>query len=283
VAKGKGELQTYWLNSRGRGATAESCYSTSSGRNNGELEGEEQSRGADSNDYPQQGSMDGKTSRLIDWNVDLLMRSLREVVARRQALDEKSQTKYHPVSATAPGTTILDEVKESIMLPRFDAEAAKHESHPEDIVLGGDVESELRDYVATIAMMYRENPFHNFEHASHVAMSVVKLLSRIVAPSDINVNANDNKKASTFASTLHDHTYGITSDPLTQFACIFSALIHDVDHVGVPNTQLIKENATIAALYKGKSVAEQNSVDLAWDLLMSDQYENLRRAIYESD
>jgi hypothetical protein len=108
-------------------------------------------------------------------------------------------------------------------------------------------------------------------------MSVVKLLSRIVAPSDIQVESG------VFASTLHDHTYGITSDPLTQFACIFSALIHDVDHVGVPNTQLIKENAAIADLYKNKSVAEQNSVDLAWDLLMDDRYDNLRSTIYASE
>ena len=27
---------------------------------------------------------------------------------------------------------------------------------------------------------------------------------------------------------LHEHTYGITSDPLTKFAVVFSALIHDV-------------------------------------------------------
>jgi hypothetical protein len=44
--------------------------------------------------------------------------------------------------------------------------------------------------------------------------------------------------------------------PLTQFACVFAAH-HDVDHPGVPNAQLVK-NATIAAAYEGKSVAEQN-------------------------
>ncbi len=74
-------------------------------------------------------------------------------------------------------------------------------------------------------------------------MSVVKLLSRIVAP-DSDVVHTD--------STLHDYTYGITSDPLTQFACVVSALIHDVDHSGVPNSQLIAENPQLAAFYKNK-------------------------------
>jgi class 3 adenylate cyclase len=294
VAKGKGELQTYWLDTCGGMTRTGSFHSRSSGSDHEELEGKGLLMGApsgihvgkgDGADYSQQGYLDEKTSRLIDWNVDLLLRALREVVARRQALCQNNMAKRHRLSL-APGATIIDEVKETITLPRFDAEAARHESRPEDIVLGPEIESELHDYVTTIAMMYRESPFHNFEHASHVTMSVVKLLTRIVAPSDINVDANNNKngkRASTFASTLHDHTYGITSDPLTQFACIFSALIHDVDHVGVPNTQLIKENASVAALYKGKSVAEQNSVDVAWTLLMDERFENLQRTIYESD
>jgi hypothetical protein len=82
---------------------------------------------------------------------------------------------------------------------------------------------------------------------------------------------------------LHDHAYGITSDPLTQFACIFAALVHDVDHPGVPNSQLIKEKASIAIVYKDKSVAEQNSVDLAWDLLMGEGFIDLRRCIYQTE
>jgi hypothetical protein len=54
------------------------------------------------------------------------------------------------------------------------------------------------------------------------------------------------------ASTIHDHTYGITSDPLTQFACVFAALIHDVDHTGLPNIQLVKEKTALASAYNGK-------------------------------
>jgi hypothetical protein len=108
-------------------------------------------------------------------------------------------------------------------------------------------------------------------------MSVVKLLSRIVAPEDVIAEEHDENDED---QALHDHTYGITSDPLTQFACIFSALVHDVDHTGVPNTQLVKENAPIADVYGNKSVAEQNSVDIAWGLLMAPEYSALRGAIY---
>ena len=110
-------------------------------------------------------------------------------------------------------------------------------------------------------------------------MSVVKLLSRIVAPNEIMTDARDGN----VASSLHDHTYGITSDPLTQFACVFSALIHDADHAGVPNATLVNESTKLAQRYKNKSVLEQNSVDLAWNLLMDNDYEDLRRVIYQTD
>lgn len=112
--------------------------------------------------------------------------------------------------------------------------------------------------------------FHNFPHAIHVTMSVVKLLSRIVA-TDVEELKD---------TTLHDQTYGITSDPLTRFAVVLSALIHDVDHSGVSNQVLVEENDPAAKMYKNKSVAEQNSIDVAWELLMEQEYSHLRRHIY---
>ena len=111
-------------------------------------------------------------------------------------------------------------------------------------------------------------------------MSVTKLLSRIVAPEEILVSdETDDAKI----RHLHDHTYGITSDPLTQFAVAFSALIHDVDHTGVPNDQLIKEKVDIAAIYRNQSVAEQNSVDISWKLLLNDSFNDLRSFIYSTE
>mgnify|MGYP000070710635 CR=1 FL=1 len=109
-----------------------------------------------------------------------------------------------------------------------------------------------------------------------MTLSVTKLLSRIVKPSA--------REKTTFGDdvTNHDRSYGITSDPLTQFACAFSALIHDVDHKGVPNSQLIVENAKLGEYYKKRSVAEQNSFDLAWDMLMDERYLDLLQRPRES-
>lgn len=57
-------------------------------------------------------------------------------------------------------------------------------------------------------------------------------------------------------------------------------MVHDVDHSGVPNAQLVKERAHVAGAYKNKSVAEQNSIELAWSLLMEPCYKELRESIF---
>ena len=59
-------------------------------------------------------------------------------------------------------------------------------------------------------------------------MSVVKLLSRIVAPEQLK---NEDLSNPTKKADLHDHTYGITSDPLTQFAVLLSALVSSLCHL----------------------------------------------------
>lgn len=49
-----------------------------------------------------------------------------------------------------------------------------------------------------------------------------KLLARIVAPDMENLGGEKYNDRG-----LYDHTYGITSDPITQFAVVLSALVHD--------------------------------------------------------
>ena len=149
---------------------------------------------------------------------------------------------------------------------------------PENITLDEKICNQLQEYVTIIASTYRDNPFHNYEHACHVQMSMMKLLQRITTPEQINYGG----QKEVVASDAHDYTYGIASDPLTQFAVVFCSLIHDVDHAGVNNAQLVKENAYIASLYDGKSIAEQNSIDISWGLLMGPEFSALRDCIYSN-
>ena len=62
------------------------------------------------------------------------------------------------------------------------------------------------------------------------------------------------------------HT-GSAVDSTINSSCAFAALIHDVDHSGVPNAQLVKEKAHIALAYNNQSCAEQNSINLAFELV----------------
>jgi hypothetical protein len=269
VAKGLGELETFWLvlgKERSEGASL--AGDTRSIQSDGMSVQEAKSSACSLTSK--------KMGRLISWNVDVLLRLLKLIATTRSEARSKPLAERVTQTSSKTGETVIDEVRDIIALPKFDAKAAAKHLEVESINIDEKVVAQLSNYVTSVAAMYRDNPFHNFEHASHVTMSVVKLLSRIVAPSDIN--CDDEGKV--HALTLHDHTYGITSDPLTQFACVFSALIHDVDHQGVPNAQLVAEKTDIAAFYGGKSIAEQNSVDLAWEMLMGGDYVDLRAAIY---
>eukprot|EP00522_Entomoneis_paludosa_P017187 CAMPEP_0172444826 /NCGR_PEP_ID=MMETSP1065-20121228/4825_1 /TAXON_ID=265537 /ORGANISM="Amphiprora paludosa, Strain CCMP125" /LENGTH=1178 /DNA_ID=CAMNT_0013195527 /DNA_START=75 /DNA_END=3611 /DNA_ORIENTATION=+ len=272
VAKGKGELQTYWLESTGEANTV-----TTAGESDVD-DSKEQTDGTQSapNVAPAAPAVPSadKYNRLVAWNCDILAKLLTQIVARRESRNTQPDTVSEIRKLEeqyCSNRYVLSEVQEIVRLPKFEAESQRVD--PWSVQLSEDVLGQLKDYVQTLAAMYRDNPFHNFEHASHVTMSVMKLLSRIVAP-DMASSPSDTDEA------LHDHTYGITSDPMTQFAVALSALIHDVDHPGVPNSQLIKEETSLAAVYRNKSIAEQNSVDLAWDLLMDDAYGDLRNTIY---
>ena len=79
---------------------------------------------------------------------------------------------------------------------------------------------------------------------------------------------------------IHMKTFGISSCPLVPFAVVFAALIHDLDHSGIPNDRLVKEDAEIARTFHYKSVAEQHSVVMAWNLLSEPRFEQLRAAIF---
>ena len=279
VAKGKGLIQTYWLSTKSRDSRDDNTHcadsdnmSTSNGQDDF-MDVEELILVNDRNG--QLVSVSQSTARLINWNVEQLLGILRQIVARRtvSALPSEQMNNDTEWIVNFVGKPPIDEVQEIITLPEFDTTINHQSVNAYDVVISPVAVEQLKAYVTWVSSMYQDNPFHNFDHASHVVMSVIKLMSRIVAPTDHHVKDN--------AATLHDHTYGITSDPLTQFACVFSALIHDVDHTGVPNTTLASEQTSIAAKYNNRSVAEQNSLDLSWSELMDDtKYNELRNVLF---
>eukprot|EP00580_Thalassiosira_gravida_P018194 CAMPEP_0201658298 /NCGR_PEP_ID=MMETSP0494-20130426/1233_1 /ASSEMBLY_ACC=CAM_ASM_000839 /TAXON_ID=420259 /ORGANISM="Thalassiosira gravida, Strain GMp14c1" /LENGTH=499 /DNA_ID=CAMNT_0048135269 /DNA_START=33 /DNA_END=1528 /DNA_ORIENTATION=+ len=75
-------------------------------------------------------------------------------------------------------------------------------------------------------------------------------------------------------------TFGIKSDPLSQLALLFSALVHDVDHTGISNRQLVLEMDDLAILYNDQSAAEQRSLAVAFRTLKGRGYGELREVLF---
>ncbi len=231
-----------------------------------------------------------KLGRLIDWNTDVLLQHVKAIVARRRLAKHRRGMAFslpEPEGGkVGSDRTVLDEVTEIIPMPNFEPRVEAAITDPTKIKVNSKVTSQLRQFITLIASMYHENPFHNFEHASHVVLSANKLIQRIVTPHTVDYKRHSPTEQNSkmlIARDQYEYTFGITCDPLTHFAVLFSALIHDVDHAGVSNFQLILERHPIAAKYKEKSIAEQNSVDLAWAMLMDKQFDDLRKCICSTE
>ena len=268
-AKGKGDLTTYFLLSVKKKTSSTNSASTSKIEEVILVKAGNHTKGIKTVQ---------KRNRVADWVVEMLGKLLKEMKAKRKLTGVRPDKRdiiealeRQCVSGVGPDNkTVIDEVTDCLALPGLGGKSEKSSSNKpsKPVPLDKEVMDELQHYVYSIASLYQKNPFHNFEHASHVSMSCIKLLNRIASHDDDHID-----------STNH-HTYGICSDPLTSFGIVFSALIHDVDHCGVPNAQLVKEHAAVAKIYNDKSVAEQNSIDIGWGLLMEPTYANLRRHIY---
>ena len=218
VAKGKGELQTYWLFPKGQSSNIEDETQSPTLSAKKSIRGITNGNAEVAGNQPQKSQKLGdvvvppKIDRMIRWNVELLQSLLKKVIAARRAKEDHVKDAHgvsrleETVGFEAP---LLDEVDEFIALPEFDKNAASIVEDPDSIQLDPEVTSQIRKFITVIATMYHDNNFHNFEHASHVTMSVSKLLSRIVDP---NVGPSDKSNDQVqVLSSMHDRTYGIVS------------------------------------------------------------------------
>ena len=303
-AKGKGRLQTWFLvdpqrssSSNGASTSGEDPLVIKSMSESNPIEQAPQ-KNLSFKDHGG-GVVDSKIDRLIRWNVEILSTQLKKIVAHRSAWNSKSileqrnklpRTKPEPPKSPSEdrrgGTQVIDEVADEIVrvpsnqereIEELAHQTASHHVAEYKYKLSPQVMQELHDYVTAISSLYHpRNAFHNFEHASHVTMSVLKLLSRM---------------ESEFVSDSVESTQGtanlITRDPLVPFACAWAALVHDVDHEGIPNSQMVKEKHHLTEVYGERSVAEQNSFDVAWNLLVGNgeecRFEALRNTIFATN
>jgi hypothetical protein len=253
-AKGKGEVQTYWIK----------CKVSLT-----EKSDDDAHRHSSSRLWIAEGEESAHKIRirksLVNWQVALLSRFLKQIVLRRNM--KNGRRTQHQVNLDTNKISPRDEIAEKIEMPAFDPFMNNCSMDLDSVELPVAVVSQLKDLVTNIALLYHDNSFHNYEHACHVTMSANKLLQRVVVP--VFEGTKEHMKEA------HDYTYGLTSDPLTQFAIVFSAMIHDLDHHGVSNQQLVKEKNRLSVMYKDKSVAEQNSIDLAFEVFTSASYSKL--------
>jgi hypothetical protein len=286
--KGKGTLQTYWASPCTVGGTVRCCSIETCASGCGDdsivVDPTITQLGDDRRIGEQverkKASKLARLNRLVDWNVEVLYTLLKRVVASRihdQSSKQDNVMLPPEEAALWKKGSLINEMTDVLSLPPFrDHQQTRHPSNND---IPPAVKQQLREFVCRVARQYRDVPFHNFEHASHVIMSAGKLMKRIINPDGVNYGQSE----ISIGRCIHDITYGISSDPLMQFAVVFAALIHDVEHTGFTNKELIAMKSSLASIYGGKCVAEQNSVDVAWMILEDAKFKELRTCIFVND
>ena len=160
------QLQTYWVEIQRSSGDSTSHSSHEASKNHGELnEAEEINPELASHEQ----RLCSKTQRLIDWNVELLEKSVRKIVAQHTAIYGSDADRE--LSELATKGNPLDEVVEIIELPEFNANV--HAQIDEDNVNLPDIAiDELRAFVSGIAAMYNQNAFHSFEHGKKLGRTL---------------------------------------------------------------------------------------------------------------
>jgi 3'5'-cyclic nucleotide phosphodiesterase len=250
--KGKGKMVSYWVEPRGSGGSISQMSQSDQSCTDADL----------TESDPNGDIATDRNNRLIDWHVDVFLGLLKGVVSSRR-IGEANQ--FAPISFGRP----IDEVKEVV---EWRAPTERHVAEDsQGAAISSVVTLQLRAFIKVIADLYQTNPFHNFQHCSHVVMSTKKLLDRIEKQKQ-----GDSRSGGSSTSTFAPF------DPLSTFAIVFAALIHDVDHRGVSNQTLVEEGSSLATMYNKKSVAEQNSIDVAFSVLWEPLFSELRCCLFSS-
>ena len=167
--KGKGSLQTYWLEFKGdnkghMGETGSEPFSEgeskvftdeSSSAMFAHTEFKDQVAQLVDGAETEKAQLSQKLERLVGWNVDLLTAILKKIVAQRESNEtvadsDKRLTQIENEAKDVP----LDEVQEIITLPDF---RRGRQCDPATIRIDDKVVEQLRTFIVEIARMYQQN------------------------------------------------------------------------------------------------------------------------------
>jgi atrial natriuretic peptide receptor A len=135
-------------------------------------------------------------------------------------------------------------------------------SHRDNVpTLSVEVQLQIELLVDRICNAYNNVNFHSIEHAYHVMTAMNKLVSIS------NIMTKD-----------------VERDYLSEFALVFSALVHDVGHTGMSNQFLKDQSHPLASRYSVDiPIAEFYSIELAMEFLFDDNFTMLRDTIFRTE
>lgn len=107
--------------------------------------------------------LDKRHLRLVEWNVEVTLKLLSELIARRDALDQENPSR-RPATNDRDLThleenghrtegTVLDEVKEIIRLPNYNSLADRIQRNADSVKISDTVVEQVRDYIQTSKWM----------------------------------------------------------------------------------------------------------------------------------
>lgn len=189
-------------------------------------------------------------------------------------VDSATFGKYTDLSTTTICRTVLNQIDTGTEGETKTDNTDNNKSWPDAIT--DNVMKQLRTFVYRIISTYQDTPYHNAEHAYHVTISINKLV-------DLILNSNiPGGGGNSSGSPMGIPTFGLRKDPLMHLVIIFSALIHDAEHTGVPNRQLSNEDDPLAVLYNDQSIAENRSLHIGFSELLKPEFEELRNVMFSS-
>ena len=216
--------------------------------------------------------------KLQEWNFAVLETLIKKIVlASGQDVepeadmeDDDSISTHGSIFSLAPaaddevplvyeesGGTVLDELSAKASYPVKQASPALWtQKSVNEVVLPAKVSVELKNFFQELFASYQANHFHCFLRACHVARSMMNLLEHLEKSNPL-----------------------LRNDPLAQLAIIISCIVADVDNPGVSNHQLMKEDEEMASFFHRTCLIQQNALDVAWDLLTGPTCQELLKAI----